>query len=175
MIPELDTSDKRKKYKFGGMISHVEHKTTKAGKPFGVLHVEDFTGDTEALLWAESYIPARDAGILEPGTVIRFKSGVQVDDRTETVKLSFCSEVKEVKTTSKKLKGVELNLSVLRHSPTDLSQIKTILQRHPGNTEVFIRFNGSKGRSALVSVGAQYQVRNSEKLKGELAKWIDVT
>jgi len=173
MIPELDASDRRKKYRFAGMISHVEHKITRAGKPFGVLHLEDFTGDTEVLLWAETYTPAKEAGLLEPGKVIRFESGLQIDDRTEEVKLAFCSKVTEVKTTSKKVKGLELTLSVLRHGSEDLSQIKQILTQHPGKSDVYFRFIGSKGRSALVSAGTSYQVRNSTKLKSELSRWIE--
>jgi len=173
MIPELDASDRRKKYRFAGMISHVEHKITRAGKPFGVLHLEDFTGDTEVLLWAETYTPAKEAGLLEPGKVIRFESGLQIDDRTEEVKLAFCSKVTEVKTTSKKVKGLELTLSVLRHGSQDLAQIKRVLSEHPGKSDVYFRFVGSKGRSALVSAGTSYQVRNSAKLKSELSRWIE--
>jgi len=175
MISELDASDKRKKYKFGGMISHVEHKVTRAGKPFGVLHLEDFTGDTEVVLWSETYNPAKEAGILEPGKVIRFKSGIQVDDRTEEIRLAFCSEVTEVKAKSKKLKGLELSLSVLRHNSGDLAKIKEILKKHPGKTEVYLRFSGSKGRNALISAGTSYQVKNSPQLNAELSKWIDIS
>lgn len=172
-LSELDTSDRRKRYKFGGMISLVEHKTTKAGKPFGVIHVEDFTGDAEVVCWSESYLPAKEAGLLEPGTVIRFESGVTVDDRTEAVKIANASKISIVKTTAKKTKGLEISLNVLRHGEKDLEKIKEILSRHSGKTDLYFRFTGSRGRSALMSVGDDHKVCLSEDLKGELSRWIE--
>ena len=63
-------------------------KTTKTGKPFGVLVVEDFTGNAEVMLWGETYVPARDAGLLEPGKAVRLRATVQVDDRTGARRLT---------------------------------------------------------------------------------------
>ena len=71
------------------------------------------------------------------------------------------------------MKGLILSLSVIRHSEQDLEHIKRILSNHSGNTDVHIRFSGSKGRSALVSLGDPYKVRLTEKLRGEISRWID--
>ena len=175
MLSELDAGDRKQKYKFGGMIKLVEHKVaSKSGKAFGVMHLQDFTADVEVVCWGDTYTSAKEAGILEPGKVVRFKSGIQVDDRTEDVRMGFCSELTEVKSTAKKPKGLELTLSVLRHSVSDLEKIKTVLGKHSGKTEVQIRFIGSKGRAAIMRLGDSFQVRNSEKLRSQLSRWIDV-
>ena len=96
LLDELDTKDKRARYPFAGMIKHVEHKVTRKGKPFGVLHIEDFTGSCEVVCWSESYSPAREANLLMSGSVIRLQANVQIDDRTETLRLTG-SQIKELK------------------------------------------------------------------------------
>ena len=62
--------------------------SAKAGKPVGVVVIQDFTGDREMVCWSESYLPARDAGLMEAGRVIQFKAQVTVDDRTEQRRLT---------------------------------------------------------------------------------------
>ncbi len=173
MLSELDTKDRRQRYKFAGMVSLVEHKVSKAGKAFGVLHMEDFTSSVEVVCWGETYEAAKNAELLEVGKVLRFKAGVQLDDRTEEVRMGFCSEVTEVKSTAKKAKGISLTLSVLRHTSDDLRAIKEILLAHPGKTEVQIRFVGSQNRLAALQVGERYYVRQTQQLKRQLAKWLD--
>ena len=96
LIDDLDLRDQRARFPFAGMIRSIEHRTTKSGKPFGILTIEDFTGSCELMCWAESYLPAREAGILEPGKVISLKGAVQVDDRTESRRITGAG-LKELK------------------------------------------------------------------------------
>ena len=172
LMDELDTSDKRARYPFAGMVRHVEHKVTKKGKPFGVLHIEDFTGSCEVVCWSESYSPAREAGILMSGSVIRFRANVQVDDRTETLRLTG-SEIKELK--PKKVtsnKAVQLTLWVARHDQSDLNKIKAILSNHPGKTPVEIHLQSGAGKRATVALHEKYCVKKSESLDKDLALWL---
>ena len=111
MLDELDTKDKRTRHSFAGMIRYVEHKVTRAGKPFGVIHIEDFTGSCEVVCWSESYSPAREAGLLMSGKVIRLKASIKVDDRTETFSLTG-SQIKELKAAQKQSKCIRASESL---------------------------------------------------------------
>ena len=82
LIDDLDLSNPRERFPFAGMVRSLDAKITKTGKPFGVLILEDFTGSAEIMLWGETFVPARDAGLLDPGKIIRLKGNIQVDDRT---------------------------------------------------------------------------------------------
>ena len=82
LIEDLEITNARDRFPFAGMVRSLEGKTTKAGKPFGVLVLEDFTGSAEIMLWGETFVPARDAGMLEPGKILKLKCAIQVDDRT---------------------------------------------------------------------------------------------
>ncbi|MGJ8676156.1 MAG: DNA polymerase III subunit alpha [Akkermansiaceae bacterium] len=172
LMDELDTSDKRARYPFAGMVRHVEHKVTKTGKPFGVLHIEDFTGSCEVVCWSESYIPARDAGLLMSGSVIRFQANVQIDDRTETLRLTG-SQIKELKAKKASASGsIELTLWVARHNNDDLQKIHSILKAHPGKTPVEIHLQSGAGKRATIEVGDKLQVKKSDELEKALSSWI---
>ena len=171
LLDELDTKDKRTRYPFAGMIKHVEHKVTRKGKPFGVLHIEDFTGSCEVLCWSESYIPARDANLLMSGNVIRLKASIHVDDRTETLRLTG-SEIKELKPRKTARGGaVQVTLRLARHSEEDLRAIHAILLQHPGDTPVEIHLQSGTGKRATIEAGENLRVKKSPTLEAALRDW----
>ena len=47
---------KGKDLRFAGVVTNVEHKETKTGKPFGVLHLEDYQGAFSFYLFGDDYI-----------------------------------------------------------------------------------------------------------------------
>jgi len=172
LLDELDTKDKRARYPFAGMIRQVEHKVTRKGKPFGVLHIEDFTGSCELVCWSESYSPAREAGLLMSGSVIRLKANVQVDERTETLRLTG-SEIKELKARSLGKSGaLQVTLWVARHSEKDLQAICQILKQHPGTTPVEIHLQSGTGKRATIQAGETLRVKKCTQLNQSLAEWM---
>ncbi len=60
----LEDLDNLKKYlnrdiKIAGIVTSAAHKTSKTGKPFGSLIIEDFTGSTQLMLFSEDYLRYR--------------------------------------------------------------------------------------------------------------------
>jgi len=175
LLDDLEIGNPRERFPFAGMIRSVEAKTTKAGKPFGVLVVEDFTGSREVVVWGETFVPARDAGILEPGRVIRFKAAIQIDERTDSRRITGY-ELAELKARGRgngNGKAVELNLWTARHSPRDLEEIREAIAAHPGRTPVLIHFQNSAGKRATVELGEGFKVRRGAKLETALGRWLD--
>ncbi len=174
LVDEIELGNPRERHPFAGMIRSLEAKTTKAGKPFGVMVVEDFTGSHEVVMWGETFVPARDAGVLAPGKVIRFKAAIQIDDRTDSRRLTGY-ELSELKRRGKgaSSKFVELTLWPARHSERDLEEIREVLGAHPGKTPVLIHFQNSAGKRASIELGEGYRVRRGEKLEAALDRWMD--
>jgi len=172
LIDELDISDKRARFPFAGMIKSVESRTTKTGKPFGILRIEDFTGSVELMCWAESFVPARDAGLLVPGKVIQLQGQVQVDDRTESRRITGAG-LKELKVRSLKNGSgpVEISLWMARHGVEELEEIHTVLTAHPGPTPVLLHVQSGNGRRATIECGDHFHVRRSAELEKALAKY----
>jgi DNA polymerase-3 subunit alpha len=125
-------------------------------------------------MWGESFVPARDAGVLVPGKVIRFKAQIQVDDRTDSRRLTG-SEINELKPRgASATKGaLELTLWTSRHSERDLQEIRDALAANPGKVPVFLHFQNSAGKRATLELGENYGVRRSETLEKSLGRWMD--
>jgi DNA polymerase III subunit alpha len=174
LLEDLEITNPRDRFPFAGMIRSLDAKTTKTGKPFGVLVMEDFTGSSEIMLWGETFVPARDAGLLEPGKIIRLKCAIQVDDRTGGKRLTGY-EIGELKPRRANANGkgpLELMLWTTRHSEMDLLEIKRALARHPGATPVLLHFQNSAGRRVTVAANESFNVSRCEELDTALDRWI---
>ncbi len=174
LIDELDLSNPRDRFPFAGMVRSIDAKVTKSGKPFGVLILEDFTGSSEVMLWGETYTPARDGGLLEPGKIIKLKCAVQVDDRTGGRRLTGyeLSELKSKRGSSNGKGPLELTLSTTRHSEMDLMEIRNALAKHPGATPVLLHFQNSAGRRVSVEAGEGFKVKRNPDLEAALDRWL---
>jgi len=47
---------KGKDLRFAGVVTNIEHRETKTGKPFGVLHIEDYHDSFSFYLFGDDYI-----------------------------------------------------------------------------------------------------------------------
>ncbi len=174
LLDDLNIRDKKARFPFAGMVRSVEHKTTKAGKAFGVVVVQDFTGDREMVCWSESYLPARDAGLMVAGRVIQFQAQITVDDRTEQRRLTG-SQIKELKVRkAKKGAAVELTLWTGRNSVGDLEKIKGVLAEYPGKVPVLLHVQSGAGKRATIELPEDCRVTVNPALERELASWIAV-
>ena len=175
LIDDLDLTNPRERFPFAGMVRSLESKVTKTGKPFGVLKLEDFTGMVEIMLWGETFVPARDAGLVDPGKIIRLKCAVQVDDRTGGRRLTGyeLSELKPKRGSANNKGPVELMLWTTRHGERDLNEILDALIAHPGNTPVHLHFQNSAGKRVTVAVGESLAVKRSVDLEDALDRWLE--
>jgi DNA polymerase-3 subunit alpha len=173
LVEDIEIRHPRDRFAFAGMVRSVETKMTKKGKPFGILVVEDFTGSREVVVWSESFVPARDAGVLAAGKVIRFKGQIQIDDRTDNRKITGY-ELNELKMRGGggQSKFVELTLWPARHSERDLEEIRGVLEAHPGKTPVLLHFQNSAGKRVTLELGESFRVRRSTKLEAALGRWL---
>ena len=175
LIEDLEISNPRERFPFAGMIRSLDAKMTKTGKPFGVLVLEDFTGSSEIMLWGETFVPARDAGLLEPGKIIKLKCAIQVDDRTGGRRLTGyeLGELKPKRASANGKGPLELMLWTTRHSEFDLLEIKSAISKHPGTTPVLLHFQNSAGRRVTVAANESFNVRRSEELDAVLDRWLE--
>lgn len=175
LIEDIQIENPRDRFPFAGMVRSLEAKTTKTGKPFGVLVLEDFTGSAEIMLWGETFVPARDAGLIEPGKIVKLKCAIQVDDRTGGRRLTGyeLGELKPKRGNSNGKGPLELMLWTTRHSEMDLLEIKNAISKHPGTTPVLLHFQNSAGRRVTVAANESFNVKRSEALESALDRWIE--
>ncbi len=77
----------KKTHLFAGLIGEAVVKYTKReGKPFAILHLEDFSGQTEVMVWSDTYMQTRE--FLVAGTPIVLKAKVEEDSFSEGNRLT---------------------------------------------------------------------------------------
>ncbi|MBR4311651.1 MAG: DNA polymerase III subunit alpha, partial [Akkermansia sp.] len=128
-LPDMTADEIKGPHEMAGMLRTVAIKTTKNGDKFAILGVEDFTGFTEAVLWGENYTKALEVeGMLQAGSVIRFRAGIREDERTGGKKVSARGlELLEAGARKRRGKGpnfYEIVLNTARHNAEDLEIIK---------------------------------------------------
>ena len=64
----IEVTPNSKQFRLAGLVIDAQHRMTKTGKKFGVLHLEDFSGKTEFMLWSEEYV--KYVNYLEAGRII---------------------------------------------------------------------------------------------------------
>ena len=107
------------------------------------------------------------------GSVIRLQANVQIDDRTETLRLTG-SQIKELKVRKSISNGsIQINLWVARHGEKDLQAIREVLGQHQGDTPVEINFQSGTGKRATIEVGESLRVKKSTALTKALAEWTE--
>lgn len=176
LIEDLDITNPRQRHPFAGMVRSITSKVTKTGKPFGILVLEDFTGSSEIMLWGETFTPARENGLLEPGKIIKLECHVQIDDRNGGRRLTGykVAELKLKKAAKSNGKGpLELVLWTTRHSEMDLMEIEKILSKHPGKTPVLLHFQNSAGKRVTVEAAEKFNIRRNKELESALGRWIE--
>jgi DNA polymerase-3 subunit alpha len=174
LIDEIELHNPKERYPIAGMIRSIESRMTKAGKAFGILTIEDFTGSCEVMLWSESYLPARDSGILQPGLMIRLKVAIQIDDRTGGRRLTG-SNIEELKPRkANNGKGpLELLLWTHRHTAKDLEEIHYHVTGHPGPTPLILHFQNSAGKRLSLQTSETYSVKRSPELHQALDRFME--
>ena len=92
-------------FRLAGLVTEGQHRVTKTGKNFGIMHIEDFTGKCDFAMFSEDYV--KFSKYLEKGTIVMlegsFKQRYNSDNYEfkiiklhllETVKSSLTKEVK---------------------------------------------------------------------------------
>ena len=194
-LSELQDLKEHKKYNFMGRIAGVEKMfTKKAGKPFAKLNFEEFTGQTEVMVWSEVFVKSTE--VLQVGKVIELLAKVEIDSRSETKRLT----AEKIKPISKPPKNpVPENIDKSQHSQvgddstyetfpqssvlnvyfkrgvhkvSDLHMIRDILVAHPGPDSVALHFSSGEGSGVWIDAGSRYLVENSENLRSRLKGWV---
>jgi len=72
-------------YRLAGLVTEAQHRITKNGKQFGVIHIEDYSGKMEQAFFGDDYVRNKDYFV--PGTVVfisgTFKTRWQNSDQLE--------------------------------------------------------------------------------------------
>jgi DNA polymerase III subunit alpha len=118
----------------GGMITSVQHKMTKTGKPFGTFVLEDYNESHEFALFGDDYMKFKQF-ILTPGFFVFIKGKIQErfgnaeNLEFKTLHMELLSEILE-----KKVKNFVIQLPLPALSDELIARVQEIVAKYPGNS-----------------------------------------
>lgn len=134
-LSELNDLDKLKgkDLKVAGMVTLVEHRTTKNNKPYGKIILEDFTDSLNIMLFSKDYIQFKN--YLQEGYTLLIKGKVGArqfnEDELEfkVNEIHLLSEIKE-----NLIKSVQLRVSAADITQEFITEFSRIVESSKGNT-----------------------------------------
>jgi len=120
---------------FAGIITSVNHRMSKTGKPFGSFAVEDLSGNMEFVLFGEDYGKLKQ--FLEPESLLYFRArvnnrfGKPDDFELKPYSVSYLSDIGD-----KLSKELVVHLKLKELSTGLGEELQGILEQHKGSTSV---------------------------------------
>ena len=152
---------KGKELLIGGIITMVEHRTTKTGKPFGKFKLEDYDGFLEFTLWSEDYLKFRN--FMLEGLFVAVKCQVRSKnwgndpsgDNVEMKILHICllDKLKETQN-----KALTLTLSIDTLSESVLNTIVESVNQHKGSNQLRINLVEKESNTRLDTFSRKFKV-----------------
>ncbi|MEV6280609.1 DNA polymerase III subunit alpha [Nocardia sp. NPDC051832] len=162
-ILEGDVSDGAQ-VTIGGILASVNRRINKNGLAWASAQLEDLTGGVEVLFFPQSY-SVYGMDVVEDAVVL-VKARVSVrDDRISLI-------ANDLVVPDLSAIGVAKPLSVILTTrmctPDKIGELKRVLSRHPGTSDVHVRHVGSREKTTLMKLGDNLRVSPSSALMGDL-------
>lgn len=136
-----------KQFRLAGLVIEAQHRLTKAGKNFGVLHVEDFSGKSEFMLWSEDYV--KYTNYMEKGMIIMIEGAFKQRYNSDQYefKISKLHLLETVKSTL--TKEVVIDISPQFIDKDFVTFIDNNVKTHPGRTAIKFNINDPIGKHKI--------------------------
>ncbi len=150
---------------FAGIVTSANHRTTKSGKPFGVMFIEDYTGSHELALFSDDYLKFKQ--YLTPEYYLFIKAKVQSrynDPNNLEIKISSIKLLPDVG--NEFAKSLTLSLSLDEINSETVNTLDILLKEYPGKLPVKFSVRDKENKVELAS--KKVRVNFSKKLFEEL-------
>jgi len=145
-----------------GLVSAVDRRYSKAGKPWAKITLEDMTGSVEVLFFGEVYQAYASMLVADQVAVVKGR----VRKRDDSVELQAV-EVSLPDTSLAPEAPVQLQVPASRCTPTVAERLREVLSSHPGGTEVHVRVL-QPGKVTTLRLEDSLRVQRSSALFGDL-------
>ncbi len=156
-----------KQFRLAGLVIDAQHRLTKTGKNFGVLHLEDFSGKAEFMLWSEDYV--KYTQYMEKGTIIMIEGAFKPRYNGDTyefkiAKLHLLETVKSSIT-----KQVIIDVSPQFIDEDFVTFIDKNIQSHPGKTSLKFNISDSLQKNKI----SMYTLEKGFTMNDEMAIFLN--
>ncbi len=159
-LSELNDLDSKegKEVKVGGIVSAVEHRMTKTGKPFGKLVLEDYSGKFEFTMWSEDYLKYKS--FLMPGLFLFVEGSVirkSWGDMSLEYKIKNMDLLNEIGL--KKTKGFQIKINSVNISADLITQIEKACNEYSGTCPLYLKIEDDEEKIVVEALSRKYRVK----------------
>jgi DNA polymerase-3 subunit alpha len=159
--------------KLGGIVTGVEHRTTKTGKPFGKFYIEDYSGNTSFMLFGEDYLKFKNFlnigwFLFIEGAVVKNTWGQQ----NLEVKIRNIDLLNEIGV--KRSKGIQIRVNAHEITADLIGKIEDVCQEFSGSTPLYLKVKDEQENISLELMSRKFRVNPVNDMVKKMKKVADV-
>jgi DNA polymerase-3 subunit alpha len=152
--------------RLAGVIHAVKLKNNKAGKRYATFQLEDRDGAVECIAWPETY--QKYESIISGELPVVTRGKLDVDDERAQI---IVDELRPLGTAlTETVREVWIHAPRERIANGELARMKQLMQRHSGQSLIYLQVDFEDGREATFLLGDRYRVAPTEHFVAELGE-----
>lgn len=167
-LADLESLKGRSELKLAGSVSTFAHRTTKTGKPFGTLTLEDYHGSFTFFLFGEDYVKFKEYFmpgwyLFLTGAVAQKKWGGDNEVEFKINSIMLLSEVR-----GKMIKGLRVNIDLDYLTLDMMEKLQAITSKYKGDAKLYFDVIDRKENIALELFSKKFNIDPSAEMIKEL-------
>ncbi|WP_339924060.1 DNA polymerase III subunit alpha [uncultured Cyclobacterium sp.] len=164
-LPELADSAQLKskgEIKLAGAVTTFAHRTTKNGKPFGTLTMEDYHGGHTFFIFGEDYVRFKE--YFMPNWFLYITGSVQpkrFNPEEFEFKITQITLLNEIR--AKMIKGLRVHIDLDDLGLELMEKLETITQKYKGEAKLYINIIDNKENLTLDLISSKYRIDPSNE------------
>ncbi|MEL7002601.1 MAG: OB-fold nucleic acid binding domain-containing protein, partial [Bacteroidota bacterium] len=156
-----------KEVKLAGIVTGFAHRTTKSGKPFGTLSMEDYNGNFTFFLFGDDYIKFKE--FLMQGWFL-FIQGRAVEQRWGDKRLEFKIHSIELLNDlrEKKTKGLLINVNLEQINEGIINKIESICSQYKGDCSLRMNLVDTSENISVEMMSRKFTVNPTNEMIKEI-------
>ncbi|WP_075351733.1 DNA polymerase III subunit alpha [Algoriphagus marinus] len=166
-LTDLDSLRNRSDIKLAGSVQSFAHRTTKNGKPFGTLTLEDYAGSFTFFLFGEDYVKFKE--YFMSGWFVFLTGKVEPKRWNENeleFKISSIMLLSEVR--GKMVKGIRVNINLDDLTYDLMEKLQSITEKYKGEAKLYFDVIDRKENIALELFSKKFSIDPSAEMIKEL-------
>jgi DNA polymerase-3 subunit alpha len=173
-LNDLESQKGKGEIRLAGSVTGFAHRTTKNGKPFGTLTLEDYHGSYTFFLFGDDYVKFKQYFMNEwflfiSGVVSQKKWGPENELEFKITNISLLSEIRK-----KMIKGLKVSISLDDLNFDLMEKLEEITTRFKGEAKLFIEVIDRSEKITLELFSKNYAVDPSYEMIRELKQLPEV-
>ena len=167
-LNDLSTLSDREDIILGGIVTSIQQKYTKSGKPCGFVNIEDYNGTGQLAFFGEDW--GKWNGMLIVGSSVyitakcvpRFRDSNLYDLKVQNIE--YLPTVKE-----RSIDRFTINITTDDLDSLVVEELNQIIREHPGKTKLFFQLHDRKGNNHVLLKSRTHEI----DVRQDLIKFIE--